>query len=621
MEALTASIKSGVAWRDPRLVRFVSETQMFEHCMTQLDAESGGVRKNVTKLLTSLLAATDAHVSCVRAFELLSVALAALTDEFVIVLGDRLPPKVLRVFKDAESSIPAKNAAGNTAVILLKRLGGPNAAGGPLRKLAASFSLSLLPVLLATSASQGPATGLACTVMVQCMELVPSTVHTKLVVIRQRGLSMLWDGSIAHAHLGATMVAATSVLERGGAVGGWKGMIDNAFIALNILARRVCPKVASAQQNKASSISNLAIPDASISGRDACSDYQRAVILVEALFNIGGSHIVCMPLHIAIGHFSRVLSLDAAVLPSPELLEIKEQCLNLFSSYSHLVGSALLLHHSTCMQMLQASFSWARANSNASLAAVVRAYTNYVQNVPVGHAERSIFQLCVSLASIEQNVDVGSLIVCRPGLWAQLSPEIKAPIESRAVIEALNDSNPILSVQLLNGSATVYSPDVPASLQALPISTLGSLALRFRPPASVWPSNSTNMSASSQSTGGAHVGGKKQVPTNVFFEFEAAEPVTKKVRENVEEAAAEVAVDVVPVIVDELIVVETHFQSFQPNLNVNQPTSVIEEDIGDQDENDDEDDNDDDDDDEEEMGGFVIPMIVDDSSNSNSSDE
>ena len=263
-------------------------------------------------------------------------------------------------------------------------------------------------------------------------------------------------------------------------------------------------------------------------GRDAVDDFARLSVLVTSLFRVVASRSrkVILPTPSAIDHFYRVLRSDPALKPNPSLLAVKRMVLDNFGFYCVVAQSALLMHHARVTEILLASLSWAQSHRNATIEHFLNGYALYVQHVPVGHLEKTLYH---SVMSMDANViakHMALLIECRPGLWASLPSSRRAFLEHHLASLVLSGTPDAVSTsaRILLASSKQCVPLLAVALNGAGMSAhLSALALRSRPPAPIWP-NQQPLYEDAQSHGQQQQY-QHQQQQHIFAEFAGLIPV------------------------------------------------------------------------------------------------
>jgi hypothetical protein len=565
----------------------------------------------------------------VGALRLLERVIPTLEDEQILWLGENLPKKLFNILKHQPTTV--KRFAVSCCGVFVVRLA-QSGGGGPQKKLCASLVNEFVHLVLPLAENE--LTGVCCEALSLCIVYVPNTVGARLAQLRQTAISIFWKSSPHLLPGGARLLAQSSVLEK---PNGWSKMLSEAFNDATVVASQASRNLPQLKEPIRSAI--LGQADAhEQSKRSLLMQYDRICTLIENLLTLEGNHAIILPLHIGMDHFFRILCTDASLSLSPELLSIKRRCLQCFSVYAGTARSGLLLHHASVIQMLQSSFAWAKSHQNATLAAVAQSYVAYVQHVPVGHLERSLFQTILSTKVPNLLEFLPVLVQCRPGLWAQTPIEIRLEIEQAAVVSML--VNPAEGVprgaELLNASAVLQLPALPAALacsKGVPNAYLGPLALRLRPPAPMWPVREGVEAGEKPKAGSTNVfadfgtGGDKRRKTDELPVFVGSKKKAKKVavvaEAVVEEEEEEEAGGVEAMEVDQNVEKggeeEEEEEEEQPNYSAFQPQLAVHSQHGgggggsgqvysDDDE-------------EEDVGDMVFPVLVDASpSNSENSE-
>jgi hypothetical protein len=414
-------------------------------------------------------------------FKILSAVIPQVNDQWISTMAERLPTKLLAAFK---SSVE-KGSLIECTTALVKLLG---RAGGPTKKLVASFVGAIFPVLIGL-VFDASLTHVTCECLLECASSVSATVAPKVASLQSVGSQLLWKHE--DPSLGSRLLAASVFLERGDVA--WGVSVAATLRALSVLSSRACSNDIVAPLSKGvDTLPWLVLPFEN-SGRGAVADFVRLSALLDGLLNVATSSSnrrrVSIPTPAAVEHFYRLLRSDPALKPTHALLAIKRQSLQSFASYCVLAGSALLLHHARVMEILLASLSWAQSNGNATLSSVLDCYTVYIQHVPVGHLEKTLFHAIANLEPDFLLSHLALLVECRPGLWASLPNARTALIEQRVAALVLKDPEAVsLATRILTASSKVGLPVLAVVINHCGVGPhLASLALRFRPPAPVWP--------------------------------------------------------------------------------------------------------------------------------------
>ncbi len=568
--------------------------------------------KSLNHFLTTLLEGCDKKGQQQASLVILAQAVPQVAaDELLSSVCERLPSKLIALLKAPAAT--SKAAAVECATALIRRLG--QSAG--LKKLLASFVGSLVTVLVGLLPNVS-LTRQVCDCLEQCIENAGATVAVKAQSIRVAAVDVVLNSSLIDAETLAGLLVARAVsVERGDQV--WCVMMTSLMHSLSVLANRVAPSVCNVAEPEEGASFNLT-PAAH--SRDAVADYCKLARVAELLLSSAAGQVLTIPTRSIVNHFSRVLRTDpSAQLPSAtalhSLVVLKEHALSCLAACFGLARSAALLHHAAIMEILSASFAWSRSHSDAGLESVVSCFAAYVRHVPAGHLERPLLQSIVTVELMPIVAPHLALIVeSRPALWLQMHGSARAAIENWIVSQVIEGASEMasLAARIVNASAHV---DLPTLVVAAGKSRahLATLALRMRPPASLWALPQFEMSQDQQ----ASVSGGARRMVHVFAEAgvdeqplkrqqEAPTEVAvanlhqqeKKARVSEEAEPATNALQVVSAVAEEEQQEEAapiaDYSSFQPTLERNVHQSYFQEEEGDEDNEDDDE---------------PLPMIVD----------
>jgi hypothetical protein len=168
------------------------------------------------------------------AFQVLSVVIPQLSDhqQWISTFAERLPTKLLAAFK---SALAVKGPLIECTTALIKCLG--QGAGGPVKKLLASFVGTIFPVLIGLTLNVAVSRA-AVECVIECAVRVAPTVAPKLASVHGTGEVLLWKHE--DPSLGARMLAESVFLERGDS--SWGSAVAFVFRSLSILSHRACPQ-------------------------------------------------------------------------------------------------------------------------------------------------------------------------------------------------------------------------------------------------------------------------------------------------------------------------------------------------------------------------------------------